>query len=166
MKVFGFIGVPGSGKSTKMRQIMSSLGEGSLEKEGLIYYHLFPETKSVVIGIYDDKLFSGTDRLMMAVAIKFRDWATEKFLDGSHDDWTMYWEGQRFSTNPMFKFFYDNFDTTIYLLEESEEILQQRQDDRGNKQTPSFLKGMNTRISNLAKAWPVAQFTPSSTALK
>ena len=157
MKVFGFIGVPGSGKSTKMRQIMSSLGEGSLEKEGLIYYHLFPETKSVVIGIYDDKLFSGTDRLMMAVAIKFRDWATEKFLDGSHDDWTMYWEGQRFSTNPMFKFFYDNFDTTISLLEVSDKELEERQKARGNVQSPSFLKGMRTRVNNLANNFPVVR---------
>ena len=109
MKVIGFIGVPACGKSTKMREIISTLGEGTIEKEGMVYYHLFPETKSVVIGVYDEKTFSGTDRLNMAIAVKFRDWATEKFLDGKHDDWTMYWEGQRFSTAPMFEFFYKNF---------------------------------------------------------
>ena len=155
MKVTGFIGVPGVGKSTRMRDIMTALGPGTLEKEGPVSYHLFPETKSVVVGIYDDELFSGTDRLMMAVAVKFRIWASEKFLDGKHDDWTMYWEGQRFSTNPMMKFFFENFDASIYLLEESEEVLQQRQDERGNKQTTSFLKGMKTRVENLAKAWPI-----------
>jgi hypothetical protein len=155
MKVVGFIGVPGVGKSTRMRKIIEGLGSGTLEKEGMVSFHLFPETKSVVVGIYDDQLFSGTDRLGMAIAVKFREWATAKFLDGEHDDWTMYWEGQRFSTNPMMKFFFENFDANIYLLEESDEVLQQRQDERGNKQTASFLKGMKTRVENLAKAWPI-----------
>jgi hypothetical protein len=153
-KVIGFIGVPACGKSTKMRQIISTLGTGTLEKEGMVSYHLFPESKSIVVGIYDDQLFSGTDRLSMSVAIKFRDWAS-KYISKEYDDWTIYWEGQRFSTNPMFKFFYDNFDTTITLLEVSEETLRERQDERGNLQRESFLKGMKTRVNNLANAFPV-----------
>jgi hypothetical protein len=159
MKVIGFIGVPACGKSTKMRDIISTLGEGTIEKEGMVYYHLFPESKSVVIGVYDEKTFSGTDRLNMAIAVKFRDWATEKFLDGKHDDWTMYWEGQRFSTAPMFEFFYKNFDTTITLMEVSQEVLDERQNDRGNVQSASFLKGSRTRVNNLAAKFPVVRST-------
>ena len=159
MKIIGFIGVPACGKSTKMREIISTLGKGTIEKEGMVYYHLFPETKSVVIGVYDEKTFSGTDRLNMAIAVKFRDWATEKFLDGKHDDWTMYWEGQRFSTAPMFEFFYKNFDTTITLMEVSQEVLDERQNDRGNVQSASFLKGSRTRVNNLAAKFPVVRST-------
>jgi dephospho-CoA kinase len=36
MKVIGFIGVPACGKSTKMREIISTLGEGTIEKEGMV----------------------------------------------------------------------------------------------------------------------------------
>jgi ABC-type dipeptide/oligopeptide/nickel transport system ATPase component len=154
MKITGYIGAAGSGKSTKMREIILTLGEGTIEKSGMIYYHLFPEAKSVVIGVYDEKTFSGTDRLNMAISIKFRTWAEETFLNSEYDDWTMYWEGQRFSTAPMFEFFYKNFDTTIYLLDTPQEVLDERQNERGNVQSSSFLKGSKTRVENLAIKFP------------
>jgi hypothetical protein len=160
MKVIGYIGVPACGKSTKMREIISTLGEGTIEKQGMVSYHLFPEAKSIVMGVYDEKTFSGTDRLSMAIAVKFRDWA-EKLLDEKYEDWTLYWEGQRFSTSPMFEFFYKNFDTTIYLLDTPQEVLDERQNDRGNVQSASFLKGSRTRVENLAAKFPaVVRVTP------
>jgi hypothetical protein len=155
MKVIGYIGEPAAGKSTKMREIMTTLGEGTRKKEGLVCYHLFPKSKSVVVGIYDEKVFSGTDRLSMGVAVKFREWAS-KFTSEDYSDWTLYWEGQRFSTSPMFDFFYDNFDTTIYLVEASPEVLKERHAARDN-QKESFLKGARTRVLNLASKYPVVK---------
>jgi hypothetical protein len=69
----------------------------------------------------------------------------------------MYWEGQRFSTAPMFEFFYKNFDTTITLMEVPQEVLDERQNDRGNVQSASFLKGSRTRVNNLAAKFPVVR---------
>ena len=99
MKVVGFIGEPASGKSTYMRELMEGFGESELKEEGMVKYHEFREQKAFVLGIYDDQVFSGTDRLSKAVGPKFRDWLTKLNSNPFYKDWTVYWEGERLSNN-------------------------------------------------------------------
>ena len=72
MKVIGIIGEPAAGKSTVMRNLIADLGSGAVEKEGLVAYTKFPESKTIVAGIYDEQVFSGTDRLSKGCGPKYR----------------------------------------------------------------------------------------------
>lgn len=164
MKIVGYIGEPAAGKSTKMREIMKDLGEGTLIKEGLVVYHLFPQTQSIVMGIYDGQVFSGTDRLSKAVCPKFRAWLTALAENREYEDFTIYWEGERFSNAPSLEHMYATCPTTVYLLEADPEVLHQRHKVRDN-QNETWLKGMRTRIKNLAEKFPVVRLTEPSGAV-
>jgi dephospho-CoA kinase len=164
MKIIGYIGEPATGKSTLMRSIMAGLGEGTLVKEGVVVYHLFPETQSIVLGIYDGQVFSGTDRLSKAVGPKFRAWLTNLAANREYEDFTIYWEGERFSNAPSLEHMYATCPTTIYLLEADSETLEQRHKARDN-QNETWLKGMKTRVRNLAEKFPVVRFPEPSGAV-
>ena len=67
MKVIAVMGEPGSGKTSLMKNVMKGLGIGyEVEKHNLVRYH--HSNNLYVLGIYEeDKTFSGTDALSMAV---------------------------------------------------------------------------------------------------
>ena len=67
MQIIGLIGEPAAGKSTVMRDFIARLGRKEVVKEGLVAYTLYAEDKVMVAGIYDEQVFSGTDRLSKGV---------------------------------------------------------------------------------------------------
>ena len=151
MKIKYYIGRPGVGKSTLVRKAMALLGDGELVKEGLVVYHKFPATKTIVLGIYDEAVFSGTDRWSKGVGPKFREWlaaATERF-----SDWTIIGEGERLSNNPNLDAMFATEDMELLLVTVSEDTLKQRHEGRGEAQSESWQKGMATRIRNLANKY-------------
>lgn len=151
MKIKYYIGRPGVGKSTLVRKTMELLGPGELVKEGLVVYHKFPETKTIVLGIYDEAVFSGTDRWSKGVGPKFRAWledAQQRF-----PDWTIIGEGERLSNNPNLDAMFATEDMELLLVTVSEETLKKRHDGRGEAQSESWQKGMATRIRNLANKY-------------
>jgi GTPase SAR1 family protein len=156
MKIIGMCGEPASGKSTIMRKFISGLqGTGIVKKEGLVAYTEFAEDRVIVAGIYDEAVFSGTDRTAKSCGPKFRDWLAAKNSDSDYDDWTFYWEGERFSNSKFFDFFRDECsDVTIYYLNADEETLNERNANRSN-QNSSWRKGMATRMRNLREGYPV-----------
>jgi hypothetical protein len=157
MKVVGIIGEPAAGKSTVMRNLMFNLKEGSVVKEGLVVYTIFPGSKVMVAGVYDDQVFSGTDRLSKSCGPKYREWLTVKNSDPAYDDWVFCWEGERFSNNKFFDFFFDNCpESKIYYLKAEEEILDERNVNRSN-QNPVWRKGMRTRMENLRSKYPLEE---------
>lgn len=155
MKIVGLIGEPASGKSTVFRKLLAGFGAGEIKKEGLVAYTEYPDDKVIVAGIYDEQVFSGTDRLSKGCGPKYREWLTAKCADDAYSNWVFYWEGERFSNSKFFDFFRDECDdVTIYYLTADEETLNERNANRSN-QNPSWRKGMATRMRNLRENYPV-----------
>jgi hypothetical protein len=156
MKIFYYIGQPGTGKTTLMRGILNNLRENETDefiKEGLVTYHKFLKQKTIVLGRYDEGTFAGTDTWSKGVGPKFREWllgATEEF-----PDWIIYGEGERLSNGPnMDAMFQENIGMNLICLQVSEEELERRRAARNNTQNESWMKGMRTRIENLCKKYP------------
>jgi hypothetical protein len=147
MKIQYYIGRPGVGKSTLMRERMKSLGESTLVKEGLVVYHKFETSKTIVLGIYDEQVFSGTDRWSKGVGPKFREWLAS--MSQSHPDWTILGEGERLSNNPNLDAMFEYGDMELIVVTVSEKELAKRHAGRGEAQSESWQKGMATRILNL-----------------
>ena len=155
MKIVGLIGEPASGKSTVFRKLIAGLGGYSIQKQGLVTYTLYHDDKVIIAGIYDEQVFSGTDRLSKGCGPVYREWIAQKNENSDWDDWTFYWEGERFSNSKFFDFFRDECsDVTIYYLMADEATLNERNANRSN-QNPSWRKGMATRMRNLRENYPV-----------
>jgi len=156
MQIIGLIGEPAAGKSTVMRNFLKTLtGEGGLRKEGLVVYTTFDESKVIVAGIYDDAVFSGTDRTAKSCGPKYREWLLAKVSDPEYADWKFYWEGERFSNSKFFDFFLTlPVQPVTYYLEADETTLNERNANRSN-QNPTWRKGMSTRMRNLRENYPV-----------
>jgi hypothetical protein len=158
MKIIGLIGEPASGKSTVMRGLIETLGEGRVQKESLVCYTVFPQDKVYIAGIYDEAVFSGTDRTSKGCGPQYREWLARKCADVTFKDWVFYFEGERFSNSKFFDFFFQPGsvcnDVTIYSLNADSELLNQRNADRSN-QNPAWRKGMATRMRKLRENYPV-----------
>ena len=155
MKIIGLIGEPAAGKSTVFRKLIATLGGSSIQKQGLVTYTLYHDDKVIVAGIYDEQVFSGTDRLSKGCGPTYREWIAQKNENPEWDDWTFYWEGERFSNSKFFDFFRDECsDVTIYYLTADEKTLNERNANRSN-QNPSWRKGMATRMRNLQENYAV-----------
>ena len=155
MKIIGLCGEPAAGKSTVMRKFIASLGNGEVCKEGLVGYTLYNEDKVIVAGIYDEQVFSGTDRLSKGCGPKYREWLAAKIADEKYNDWSFYWEGERFSNSKFFDFFYSECpEITVYFLIADSKTLDERNANRSN-QNASWRKGMATRMRNIREGYPV-----------
>lgn len=156
MKIIGLIGEPAAGKSTIMRAFTTTLkGEGTVKKEGLVVYTEYPEDKVFVAGIYDEAVFSGTDRTAKSCGPKYREWLSNKKSDPYYEDWSFFWEGERFSNSKFFDFFFNECsEVSVYYLEADEQTLSERNAARSN-QNASWRKGMATRMRNLRELYPV-----------
>ena len=139
-------GLPATGKTTLMKQIRETLGEHTKNKYGLLRYDNFRDY--IVFGIYDDSLFSGTDKLSMAVmpdAMKFLEFANDK---------DVLIEGDRLFTQK----FIDHvksigYDVKIIIctVNSMEEIVK-RFKQRGKMQSQKFLLSRYTKIINITDA--------------
>lgn len=150
-------GVPASGKSTIMKQLIAELlptstpfKAGKLRgvKDGRVY----------VLGIYDGGLFDGTDRLAMDVindAIEFvrnREKEAEKAV--------IIAEGDRLFN----KRFLDAVHARIIVIDANPIELARRHKERGDTQPAEFLKRTRTKVENIVKAYGLGRFmnnTPS-----
>jgi hypothetical protein len=156
MKIIGLIGEPASGKSTVMKNLLAGLGRSEIVKEGLVVFETYPDDKVMIAGKYEEGVtFCGTDTLSKGCGPKYREWIAQKNSDPEWDDWTFYFEGERFSNSKFFDFFYSECkDATVYYLEADENVLNERNANRSN-QNESWRKGMRTRMLNLKNNYPV-----------
>ena len=157
MKIIGLIGEPAAGKSTVMKSLISKLGPSEIVKEGLVVYTKYPDDKVLIAGKYEEGVtFCGTDTLSKGCGPKYREWLQAAQADQFFDDYTFYFEGERFSNSKFFDFFFSSEckDVTIYYLEADENVLNERNAARSN-QNDSWRKGMRTRMLNLKNGYPV-----------
>jgi deoxyadenosine/deoxycytidine kinase len=155
MRIVYYIGEPGTGKTTLMRGILDEyrkVEQDELVEDGHVKYHRFANQKVIVLGIYDDSTFAGTDRWSKVVGPKFREWLIAN--RENYSDWTVLGEGERLSNAPNMDAMFDEESMKLVCLKVSEEELERRRAARNNTQDPKWMKGMRTRIVNLCRAYP------------
>ena len=155
MRIVYYIGQPGTGKTTRMREILaeySKVEEPEFVKEGLVTYHRFNKQKVIVLGRYDEGTFAGTDTWSKGVGPKFREWLTAN--RETYSDWTCLGEGERLSNAPNMDAMFNEESMKLVCLRVDEAELERRRASRNNTQNESWMKGMRTRIENLCKAYP------------
>lgn len=147
-------GVPGTGKTTLMREIMKRQnGFDLLIKQGLLTRHEYFCSRVAVLGDYSDpdSVFAGTDKLSMAAqpeAITFFEGMATRDAD-----WHVLYEGDRLFTASLLQTLVSNraVRLRILILNTGPAILAERYKARGSNQSETFLKGRFTKVQNIAQ---------------
>lgn len=148
-KLIAIIGIPGTGKSTVMREWMSKRDWKTDRPVDLVDSHVSDKVR--VIGKYEKgETFSGTDRLSMAVQPKFLE-----FLRQSRDEVVLF-EGDRLTSTKVFKEAQmQGWEVQILHLYVSTDERKRRYEERGSNQDEKFIQGRVTKVNNV-----VEQFGP------
>ena len=150
LKIIAIGGVPASGKTTLMIALRNKLEYKSKFKFGKLVGECY--TNNVfLLGIYDKELFSGTDRLSMAVqpdTVKFIEKLTK--MPGNY---TIIYEGDRLFNDSFIKKAKEYADCSIYILVADAETIEQRHISRNDKQTSKFKKSRKTKIKNIYETY-------------
>jgi hypothetical protein len=155
MKITFYFGEPGTGKTTLMRVILNELRmvePDELVVDGPIKYHRFNKQKTLILGIYDESKFAGTDRLSKSCGPKFREWLNTN--REKYDGWIMFMEGERFMNDKTLPSLFEQESMNLVCLKVSEKELERRRASRNNTQDPKWMKGMATRVANVCKNYP------------
>jgi broad-specificity NMP kinase len=144
-KIIALSGRPGTGKTTLFREFISKYSWKIVEPIKLLPCLYSNEIDTYIIGKYDDgEIFAGTDKLSMSVQP-----TAEKFFKETSSN--ILFEGDRLTNNKFFNFLSELSDTelSIVILSTSESVLLERYKCRGSEQSSTFLKGRETKISNI-----------------
>lgn len=141
MKLIYIVGIPGTGKSTIVKQFMANFENWTHDRPiDLLDTHLSGNVR--VLGKYvPEKTFSGTDLLSMAVAPKAVEWISTKpdeFIIG---------EGDRLNNAGFFTAAGD--DLTIIHLTVSDAERERRYRQRGSDQSEKFIQTTRTKCKNI-----------------
>lgn len=144
MRVLAIGGEPGSGKTTLMKEIINHYGvEPKYDAFKLVPY--LQKENIYVLGKYEEgEVFSGTDRMSMAVQPE-----AIKFLASVPSDSVVLFEGDRLFTASFLEHCLDNYDLKIVYLSTTKQIREERYKERGSNQNETWLQGRETKISNI-----------------
>ena len=154
MRVTFYIGVPGCGKTILMREKLAKLRkveQDELVAEGMVKYHKFENQKVLVMGIYDESTFAGTDRLAKSCGPKFREWLVNNVE--TYEGWELLLEGERFMNDKTLPLLFTQESMKLVCLKVTEEELVRRREARNNTQNETWLKGMTTRVQNVCNTY-------------
>lgn len=144
MKIIAIGGEPGSGKSTLMKRIISNFEMEPKYKEFKLVPYLQRDS-IYVLGKYEEgEVFSGTDRMSMAVQPE-----AIKFLKTLSDDSIVLYEGDRLFTASFLEHCIDEYDLEIIYLSTDKKVRQERYKERGSDQNEKWLQGRETKIANI-----------------
>ena len=144
-KLIAVGGSPGTGKTTLFRKYMEDKNFQPLEPAKLVSAMYNTERDLYVLGKYEEgETFAGTDRLSMAVQPAVQEWIA------SHNCNVLF-EGDRIFNQSFLEFAMGLPDTELHIvfLSAPKDILEQRYKDRGSDQSEQFLRGRETKYSNL-----------------
>ena len=134
-------GVPATGKTTLMKKILTKFTYQNF-KFGLLRGHFIKEKNLVIMGIYNNDIFCGTDKLSMAVNQDFI-----KYVKLNKRN--ILFEGDRLFSLNNIKFIKELYKTKTIILENDQNTLNNRHKERNDNQSAQFLKGRITKISNI-----------------
>jgi broad-specificity NMP kinase len=144
-KIIAVGGQPGTGKTTLFRKYMEDKQWISTEPAKLVSASYNTERDLYILGKYEDgEVFAGTDRLSMAVQPPLQEWIK------SHNC-NILFEGDRVFNQSFLEFCMGLPDTDLQIvyLKTPKNILEQRYKDRGSDQSEQFLRGRETKYSNI-----------------
>jgi dephospho-CoA kinase len=145
MKVVALFGEPGSGKSTLMTKLMERLGVSREFKSDfkLVPYH--QKDNVYILGKYEiGETFGGTDKMSMAVQPE-----AIKFLASLDKESIVIFEGDRLCTSSFLEHCNDKYELTMVYLSTSKSIREERYKERNSNQDETWLKGRESKISNI-----------------
>jgi broad-specificity NMP kinase len=144
-KLIAVGGSPGTGKTTLFRKYMEGKTFQPIEPAKLVSAMYNPERDLYILGKYEEgEVFAGTDRLSMAVQPAMQEWIA------SHNCNVLF-EGDRIFNQSFLEFAMGLPDTELHIvfLNAPKAVLEQRYQDRGSDQSEQFLRGRETKYSNL-----------------
>ena len=143
-KLIYIIGLPGTGKSTIMKEFMASRDWSAERVTDLLDTHVSGNVR--VLGKYsDEETFSGTDRLSMAVAPKATEWMN------TAPDEVIIGEGDRLNNKAFFEAAKSVGELHIIHIASSDDERERRYDLRGSNQSDKFISTVRTKVSNIAE---------------
>jgi len=144
-KIIAVGGQPGTGKTTLFRKYMEGKTWVETNPAKLVVANYNTERDLYILGKYEEgEIFAGTDRLSMAVQPPLQEWIA------SHNC-NILFEGDRVFNQSFLEFCMGlpNTDLLVVYLKAPKETLEQRYKDRGSDQSEQFLRGRETKYSNL-----------------
>jgi broad-specificity NMP kinase len=144
-KLIAVGGQPGTGKTTLFRKFMEGKDWMDVAPVKLVNASYNTERDLYILGKYEEgQIFAGTDRLSMAVQPPLQEWIS------SHNC-NILFEGDRIFNQSFLEFAMGLPDTELQVvyLKAPKDILEQRYRDRGSDQSEQFLRGRETKYSNL-----------------
>lgn len=144
-KLIAVGGSPGTGKTTLFRAYMEGKNFQPIEPAKLVSANYEPQRDLYILGKYEEgEVFAGTDRLSMACQPAIQEWIA------SHNCNVLF-EGDRIFNQSFLEFAMNLPDTELHIifLNAPKNVLEQRYQDRGSEQSEQFLKGRETKYSNL-----------------
>jgi broad-specificity NMP kinase len=144
-KIIAVGGVPGTGKTTLFRKYMEDKSWIETTPAKLVVASYNQDRDLYVLGKYDEgETFAGTDRLSMAVQPPLQEWIA------SHNC-NILFEGDRVFNQSFLEFCMGlpNTELQVVYLKAPQTMLEQRYKDRGSDQSEQFLRGRETKYSNI-----------------
>jgi broad-specificity NMP kinase len=144
-KIVAVGGSPGTGKTTLFRKFMEDKTWLDVSPAKLVAATYNTERDLYILGKYEEgETFAGTDRLSMAVQPPLQEWIA------SHNC-NILFEGDRVFNQSFLEFCMGLPDTQleVVFLKAPKDILEERYKQRGSDQSEQFLRGRETKYSNL-----------------
>jgi hypothetical protein len=132
-------GEPASGKTTLLKRIRKNFSNMVEFKDGLVRGEYCPIYNVYFIGVFDDTMFEGTDKLSLSVQPSFIEFISKT------PNAKIVFEGDRLFNASIF----EQVDSLIYILNIDPIIHKERHALRGHEQNETFLKGRKTKIDNI-----------------
>tara|TARA_R110000787_G_scaffold192613_3_gene304154 strand:+ start:1283 stop:1825 length:543 start_codon:yes stop_codon:yes gene_type:complete len=136
-------GIPAVGKTTIVKQFFYKYKNWKSFKYKKLYGHYSGELNLIILGKYiENELFSGTDKLSMAVQPDF-----EEFIDKEKPPYNILFEGDRLFNIKTLQKVKDKMTLQVYIVTSNN--TDQRHIDRNDSQSEKFIKGRLTKVENI-----------------